>query len=54
MNLESQIVIFSCNQRTVKKLSCQFQEEKIYGKMQKRNNNRSKKKLYIQNTSGKP
>ena len=35
MNLESQIVIFSCNQRTVKKLSCQFQEEKIYGKMQK-------------------
>ena len=49
MNLESQIVIFSCNQRTVKKLSCQFQEEKIYGKMQQ-----SKKKLYIQNTSGKP
>ena len=37
MNLESQIVIFSCNQRTVlKKLSCQFQEEKIYGKMQKK------------------
>ena len=36
MNLESQIVIFSCNQRTVKNLSCQFQEEKIYGKMQKK------------------
>ena len=36
MNLESQIVIFSCNQKTVKKLSCQFQEEKIYGKMQKK------------------
>ena len=34
MNLESQIVIFSCNQRTVKKLYCQFQEEKIYGNMQ--------------------
>ena len=36
MNLESQIVIFSFNQRTVKKLSCQFQEETIYGKMQKK------------------
>ena len=36
MNLESQIVIFSCNQRTVKKLSCQFQEEKIYGKTKKK------------------
>ena len=36
MNLESQIVIFSFNQRTVKKLSCQLQEEKIYGKIKKK------------------
>ena len=42
MNLESQIVRFSCNQRTVKKLSRQFQEEKFMAKC-KRNRNRAKR-----------
>ncbi len=37
MNLESQTVIFSCKQRTVlKNCPANFEEEKIYGKMQKK------------------
>ena len=37
MNLESQIVdILLQSENSFKKLSCQFQEEKIYGKMQKK------------------
>ena len=46
MNLESQIVIFSCNQRTVKKLSCQFQEKKFMAKC-KRNRNRAKRTFTV-------
>ena len=38
MNLESQTVVFSCNQRTVLIQYCPatYQEETIYGKMQKK------------------
>ena len=54
MNLESQIVIFSCNQRTVKKTVLPISGGKKFMAKCKRNRNRAKKKLYIQNTSGKP
>ena len=42
MNLESQIVIFSCNQRTVKNCPANFRRKKFMAKC-KRNRNRAKR-----------
>ena len=51
MNLESQIVIFSCNQRTVKNCPANFRRKNLW--QNAKETVTEQKKLYIQNTSGK-